>query len=207
LWLLSGVSIFRVGKHNPKQHPNLSDKEYHHFAEQFTDMILDRRKPWVFQHFLYGGFQNVPTREELNSGQLALQVLHARNEGGVLWETWVTDALIREDRQRLVPYFKKHAQRKRLTKDELARLLEVGKSSVLRKSFKELARPFSSHRGPKPKLPTGKYAEALETAELLKPAILKFLEIPKTSHTCPRLCSTCKKTTQQHANSCYAMSA
>jgi len=161
-------------------------------------MILDGRKPWVFQHFVAGGFQNIPTREELTSGQFALDVLYVRREGGAWWEPWLADALIQEDRQKLIPYFKKDAQRRKLTKDELARLLEVGKSSVLRNSFKELARPFSSHRGAKPKLPPGKYSEALETAELLEPAMLKLLD-PQTSHT---LVETLQYLQKDHPKAC-----
>jgi hypothetical protein len=160
-----------------------TDSEYQEFAEDFVDMILDSRKPWVFQHLIDGGFQTVPSWEDLNSGKFALEVLHTRREGGRLWEPWLFDALVNANRPLLIPYFKKHAQDKRLPKDALTRLLEIGKSSTLRKSFKALAKPFSSHRGPKPKLPTEKNAEARETAELLQPAILKLLEIPSTSHT------------------------
>jgi hypothetical protein len=161
----------------------MSEAEYQLFAEQFVDMILDSRKPWVLRYLIDGGFQTVPTWEDLDSGKFALDVLHAQREGGRLWEPWLIDALVNADRPLLVPYFKKNAQRKRLPKDALMRLLEMGKSPVLKKSFKALAKPFSSHRGAKPKLPTGKYAEARETADLLEPAILKLLEIPRTSRT------------------------
>jgi len=161
----------------------VGDEEYQRFAEQFVDMILDNRKPWLFQHFINGGFQTVPKREDLDSDEFARGLLWVRREGGALWEPWFADALIQADRQQLVPYFKKDAQKRKLTKDELKRLLEVGRSPVLRKSFKELARPFSSHRGAKSKLPVDKYADALKTAELLKPAIAKLLEIPETTRT------------------------
>jgi hypothetical protein len=167
-----------------RQMSRTTDDQYQRFAEQFVDMIFDSRKPWVFQHLVSGGFQNIPTWEDLNSGEFALQVIDVRRHRNTFWEPWVADALINEDRQKLVPYFKKDARDRRLTKDELVRLLEVGKSPVLKKSFKELASAFASRRGAKTKLPIFKYGDVLVKAELLAPAIEKLLEIiPKTSRT------------------------
>jgi hypothetical protein len=172
-----------VTNRKAKQRSSLSDEEYHRFATQFVDMILDSRRPWVFQHVLYGGLQNAPTLNDLNSEEFVLDLVYVQREGGVLWKPWVAEALITGDRERLVQHFEKFAKRKRLTKDEQARLLEVGKPSVLRKSIKELTSRFKSHRGPKHKLPREKYAALLATADLLQPPILKLLMVPETSRT------------------------
>jgi hypothetical protein len=169
-----------VATDRPKLPSKVNEIEYQRFAEQFVEMVFASN--WVFQHLLYGGFQTVPTWEELNSGEYALAVVEVSREGGVVWQPGLAYALIDEDRQWLVQYFKKDAQKRRLAKDALARLLEACKSSVLRKSFKELARPFSSHRGPKPKLPHDKYDDLVKTAELLRPAIVEILRT-NTSRT------------------------
>jgi len=176
--------FIRVAKRRPKRQSGASEAEYQRFAEQFVDMILDHRKPHLWRHFAYGGFQIPPTSKELNSDKFARDLLEVESEGGALWEFEVMEALLAHDRRILVPFIKKDARDKKWTRDELERFLEVGKSDVLRKSFKELARPFSSHRGAEVKLPVGEYHKVLETAELLKPAILDLIElIPKTTRT------------------------
>jgi hypothetical protein len=161
----------------------VTEAEYQRFAEQFVDMILDDRKPYLWQHFAYGGFQIPPTWKELNSDEFVLDLLEVRHEGGMLWECEVTEALLANDRRVLIPFIKKDSQDKKWTADELARFLEVGKSDVLRKSVKELVKPFSSRRGAESKLSIDGYPMALKTAELLRPMILQLLKIPKTNRT------------------------
>jgi hypothetical protein len=177
--------FIEVAKHRPKLPSKVSEIEYQRFAEQFVEMVFASN--WVFQHLLYGGFQTVPTWEELNSGEFALAVVEVSREGGVVWQPGLAYALIDEDRQWLVRYFKRDAQKRRLSKDELVRLLEACKHSVLRKSFKELARPFSSQRGPKPKLPLEKYDDVLKIAELLRPTIAQLLRMETTRTLAERL--------------------
>jgi len=80
-----------------------------------------------------------------------------------------------------VPYFKKLAIDGGLSKDHFERLLAVGKSSVIRESLKKLGKRFSFHRGPKAKLPVWRYAEIHKVAEMLRPAIQKFLELDRST--------------------------
>jgi hypothetical protein len=188
-----------VAKRRPKRQSGASDLEYQRFAEQFVDMILDDRKPHLWRHFAYGGFQIPPTWKELNSDEFVLDLLDVQREGGALWEYEIMEALLARDRGILVPFIKKDAQHKRWTGDQLARFLEVGKSDVLRKSLKELARPFSSRRGAESKLSVREYSIAFETAELLRPAILQLLKIPKTSRT---LVDTLEYLQQDHPEAC-----
>jgi hypothetical protein len=58
--------FIRVAKHRPNLQSKVTEIEYQRFAEQFVEMVFASN--WVFQHLLYGGFQTVPTRKELNSG-------------------------------------------------------------------------------------------------------------------------------------------
>ncbi len=158
-------------------------------------MILDSTQPWLFQHFIDGGFQQIPTWEDLNSGEFALDLLNVKREGGALWEPEFAEALVEEDRHKLIPWFKNHARRRKLTSDEMARLLGMGKASVLRKSLKKLGATFQFHRGAKPKLPVGEYYRVSATAQLLRPAIFKLLsELNSgTSHTVPEILQYLRK--------------
>jgi len=160
-----------------------SDEKYQRFAEQFVDMILDSRNPRLFSYLIHGGFQTVLTSKDLNSEELAYEVLSVLKEGNRLWEPEISDALLNEDQEKLVRYFKKTAKKNRLSQDALARILETGKPEVMRKSFKQLWKQLSSHRGPRPKIATQKYGDILKTADLLKPAIKKLLEMPETTRT------------------------
>jgi hypothetical protein len=163
-----------------------AERAYTRFADQFTDMILDPNKEWLIEYLMARGFETVPTWEELNSDKFALSVLDKLRLGSWLVEQWLYEALRAKDREKLVPYFKNLAQSGGLAKDDLDRLLAVGKSAVLRESLKKLGASFSSHRGPQPKLPVWRYSELLKTAELLKPAIQKVLELAgTTSRTLP----------------------
>jgi hypothetical protein len=81
----------------------------------------------------------------------------------------------------------------KLTRDQMSRLLACGNSTVLRGSLKALGRSFTFHPGAKPKLRLEHYHLVREIAELLQPAILKYLEIPKTSRTPPETLRYLKK--------------
>ena len=191
----------RVAKHRPKPESKVNEAEYQHFAEQFVDMILDSSQPWLFQHFVDGGFQQIPTWEDLNSGEFALDLLIVKREGGALWEPEFANALINEDRHKLIPWFKKDATKRKLTGDEMARLLGMGKASVLRKSLKGLEATFKFRRGAKPKLPVGQYYRVSAMAEILRPAILKLLNElnSETSHTVSEILQYLRK---DHPEAC-----
>jgi hypothetical protein len=170
-----------VAKRETKARLNVSDAECQHFAEQFADMILDPKRPWLIQYLLVKGFETVPTWEELESDEFALTLLNKLQDESWLWEAWFYEALQVRDREKLVPYFRKLAVDGGLKKDHFDRLLAVGKSSVIRQSLKKLGKRFSFHTGPKAKLPVWRYTEVYEVAEMLRPAIQKFLELDRST--------------------------
>jgi hypothetical protein len=149
-----------VAKHESKARLNASDTECQRFAEQFADMILDPKRPWLIQYLLVKGFETVPTWDELESDEFALTILNKLQDEPWLWETWFYEALQIRDRGKLVPYFKKLAIDTGLNKDHFERLLAVGKSSVIRQSLKKLGKRFSFHPRPKAKLPVWRYSES-----------------------------------------------
>jgi hypothetical protein len=162
-----------------------TDAEYQRFAEQFADMILDPKRPWLIRYLLVRGFEIVPTWEELESDEFALSILNKLQEESWLWEAWFYDALRAGDRGKLVPYFKTLAIDGGLTKEHFQRLQAIGKSSVIRQSLNKLGKRFSFHRGPKPKLPVSKYREVYEVAETLRPAIETFIELTQNTGRTP----------------------
>lgn len=162
----------------------ISEGEYKRFAEQFADCILDPRKRWLVDFVLNNGFAYIPTEEEITSGRFAQRVLKSfRQEPWGLIEISVNEALTKPDPRALAAWILKRSIECKLTRDQMSRLLDCGNSTVLRKSFKALGKTFNSEPGAKPKLRREQYPLLLETAEMLQPAILKFLAIPKTSRT------------------------
>jgi len=176
----------------------VSKAEYQLFAEQFADRILDPRQRWLVDFVLNGGFADITTEEEITSGRFALRVLKSfRQEPWGLIEVSVYEALAKPDRNALAAWILRHTLRCRLTTDQMARLLDCANSTVLRKSFKALRKTINSEPGAKPKILLEQYPVLLETAEMLRPAILKFLAIPKTSRTLGETLSYLKKDHRQ----------
>ncbi|MGA2337434.1 MAG: hypothetical protein ABSG08_18845 [Terriglobales bacterium] len=158
--------------------------EYQRFAEQFADRILDPRQRWLIDFVMNNGFADIPTEEEITSGRFALRVLKSfRQEPWGLMEASVAEAVTKPDRNALAAWILKHTVRCRLTTDQMARLLACSNATVLRKSFKALRKTINSEPGAKPKILLEQYPVLLKTVEMLHPAILKFLAIPKTSRT------------------------
>jgi hypothetical protein len=151
-----------------------SDEEYQRFSEQFADVILDPRQKWLAQYLLTGGFGQIPTEQEINSGAFALRVLEFLKRD-YLVEEWLYEALNRGDKRLLIPWIKLATRNFKTTREEMSRLLSLGKPSVLRNSAKQLTDVFKFHRGPRPKLPSRQYAEILRLAEVLRPAVLELL--------------------------------
>lgn len=158
--------------------------EYQRFAEQFADCILDPRQPWLIDFVLNNGFADIPTEKEISSGRFALRVLKSfKQEPAGLIEVSAYEALTKPDPAALAAWILRQSIECKLTKDQMSRLLECGTSAVVRNSLKALGKTFNSEPGAKPKLPLEQYPALLKTAEMLQPAILKFLVVPKTSRT------------------------
>jgi hypothetical protein len=132
-----------VGKHRLNRQSNPSAEEYQRFAEQFIDGILDSRQPWLIEYVLAGGFSRIPTEEEIESGNLALSILH-RLGGDRFVEQWKYDALLNRDHPPLVVWIKKVTSEQKRTKDEMSRLLACVNSKVLRRSLKALQKKMRS---------------------------------------------------------------
>jgi hypothetical protein len=161
----------------------LSKAEFQRFAEQFADCILDPRQQWLIGFVMTDGFAYIPTEEEITSGKFALRVLKSFEQEPGLIEVSVYDALTKPDRGALAAWILKRSIACKLSRDQMSRLLACGNSTILRESFKALRKQFNAEPGAKPKLPLGQYPVLLETVEMLQPAILKFLAIPKTRRT------------------------
>jgi hypothetical protein len=172
-----------VLKRRAKTSPKVSDAEYKRFAEQFADCILDPRQPWLSRFVATGGFAHIPTEEEIASGKFALRIMTSFERETALLEVSVYEALTKPDRRALAAWILERSIACKLTRDQICRLLACGNSTVLRKSLKALGKSFTFHPGAKPKLRLEQYPLVRETAELLQPAILKYLAIPKTSRT------------------------
>jgi hypothetical protein len=92
--------------------------------------------------------------------------------------------VLERSKEKLVPWAKQQAKERKLTKDEMARLLDSLKSEKLKQSLKGLRDSFRFRRGPTPRIAQDQYKALLKTAELLRPAVSKLLvESPSTSHT------------------------
>ncbi len=165
---------------------NVSDSEYQHFAEKFTDMILDPKRSWLIEYLLARGFDRVPTWEELKSEDFAFAVRDRLRGDSWLWETSFFEALRSRDREQLVPNFKESAVKGGLTHDHLERLLAVGNTATIKDSLRKFGGRFTTQRGPKARLPVWRYSELLTIADLLRPAIQKLLGLlENTSRTVP----------------------
>jgi hypothetical protein len=171
----------------------VAEGEYQRFAEQFADCILDPKQPWLSRFVATGGFANIPTQEEVASGKFALKMLGSFERETDLFEVSVYEALTKPDRRALAAWILERSIACKLTKDQMSRLLACGNSTVLRESLKALGRRFTFQPGAKPKLRLEHYHLVREIAELLQPAILKYLKIPKTSRTLPETLRYLKK--------------
>jgi len=173
-----------VPRQRKRTDPRPSDEEYQRFSEQFVEVILDSRQQWLFRYLKRGGLGQIPTEEEIKSGDFAFRVLEFL-ERDWLMEERLYDAFDQHDKKILIPWIKRSIMNQKATKDEMDRLLSLGRPAVLKNSAKQLTDVFKFHRGPKPKLPAGQYAKALATAELLRPAVLRLLQEldSETSHS------------------------
>src|SRR5438309_9051995 len=97
--------------------PKPTEQEYQSFAERFVDMVLDPRQPWLINYLLVGGFEMIPTEEEIKSGEFAYRVLTLIRQDWMV-EQWLGNALFQRDRRKLVPWIKKRTIKSKLTKDE-----------------------------------------------------------------------------------------
>jgi hypothetical protein len=143
-----------------------------------------------------GGLEHIPTEEEIESGKFALDVLNRIDRGETqLIETAIYDALSTRDRQVLMPYTKEWAMHAAFSREQMAMLLKVGRSSTLQHSFKKLKSTFGFRVGGKTKLAPNQYARTLERAEQLRPAIEKILkeQASDTAHSLPEILQYCKK--------------
>jgi hypothetical protein len=186
LWPLVGYFIPTVPKRLEKLKSTVSDAEYQRFAEQFVELIVDPKQEWMVLYLMTGGFDQVPTDDEVESGKFALKVLNRLERGETqLIEVSLYEALTTGDREVLVPHTKEWATAARLTDVQMRLLLRIGKSSFLRQSHKQLGSRFRFHRGPKAKLALSQYHKVLERAEQLRPAIEKVLTelASPTAHT------------------------
>src|ERR1035438_7716920 len=98
-----------------KARPNeLRNDEYQRFAEEFVDLIVDPKRPWLIRYIVTGGLDRIPTDEEMDSGDFALRVLNymrlLEQEGTEIIEASLYKALNDGDRAFLVPYTRKWAE-------------------------------------------------------------------------------------------------
>lgn len=153
------------------------------FRRTIVDGFLDIKQPWITQYLLAGGFNRIPTWEELRSGKFAFKVQEALKSDTELWESWLYEAIVDGDRDKLVPYIVERCGKSQVNADDMARLLASICPVVLRESQKQLERKFTFHPGAKAKIPVSQYPHLVKTAELLQPAILSFLKLPRTTRT------------------------
>lgn len=169
--------------------------EYQRFAQQFVDLIVDPKRPWLVRYVVTGGLDRIPTDEEIDSGDFALRVLNRlrrlEQEGTEIIETSLYEALSDGDREFLVPYTRKWAEVAGFSREELRMLLKMGKSSSLKQSFKELNSKFAFRSGGKTKITHSQLGKIVNRAEQLRPAIEKVLKelSSQTSHTLEEILS------------------
>lgn len=163
-----------MDKHQSKQQSLPTDEDYLQFAERFIDAVLDPRQPWLVQYILAFGFPPVPTWYQIDSGALASKMRQALDAEHWNVDEWLYDALQTGDRKTLIAYFTEEATERKLTTDELSRLLACTDFKQLKKSLKGLAKPFKFRPGPTPPIER-QYDEALKCAERLYPLLLEFL--------------------------------
>ena len=182
---------------------NVSETEYHRFAEQFVDLLVDPKRSWFIRYIVTGGLDHIPTDEEIDSGDFALRVLNRLEEGEAeMIEVSLYKALNTGDREVLVPYTRKWAQGYGFSRENLRMLLKMGKSSSLRHSFKRLNSKFDFRSGGKIKISPSQYDKILKRADLLRPAMEKILNelSSDTSHTLEEILDYCRKDHQEACN-------
>lgn len=158
------------------QTKTVREEEYREFANTFVDLLLDRRKEWLFFFIWNDGLATVPTDDQLHSGALAAKI--------ALTVCTATDWLIPEnifeaykdrDREPLIEWIFHRTKQAALTREAMTRVLAIGKDKPLQRSLKDLKAVFSFQRGPTTKLPPSKYRDALRTADTLRPCIASLL--------------------------------
>jgi hypothetical protein len=175
--------------------------EYQQFAEQFIGAVLDPRRPWLIEYLLRFGFPAVPSEEDIASGRLAIKIHEAISlEKWGSW--WLFEALQERNREKLVPWAKQQARKRKLTTAEITRLLDSTRSETLKRSLKGFRATFRFRRGPKPHITQDEYTTLLETANFLLPAVSKLLaelssgdshrEIPKDMYEAHADADACK---------------
>jgi hypothetical protein len=172
-----------VRKTATKPKPTPSKDEYRRFAERFVDGILDPKQPWIIQYLLVGGLDHTPTWEELQSGTFAFKVQRALRSDSFPTEEWLAEALNNRDRDPLVAHILRRCATRKFNEDEMSRILASVNPTVLRASQKKLGKNFTFYSGAKAKIPVSQYPHLIKTAEVLKPAILSFLKLPRTTRT------------------------
>jgi hypothetical protein len=172
-----------VPRHEPQGRLPTTEVLYQQFAEQFIDAVLDPGRPWLVEYVLTFGFPPIPTQQDIESGRLAIK-MHEAVTSGWFVEAWFGELVLERNKEKLVPWAKQQAKERKLTKDEMARLLDSLKSEKLKQSLKGLRDSFRFRRGPAPRVAQDQYKALLKTADLLRPAISKLLvELSSTSHT------------------------
>lgn len=177
----------------------VSERAYQRFAKQFVDLIIDPKRPWLIRYIVAGGLSQVPTDEEIDSGDFALRVLNRidrlEKEGTEIIEASLFEALNNRDRDFLVPYTRKWAQEAGFTRGDLRMLLKMASSSSLKQSFKNLKSKFAFRSGGATKITRNEFEEILSRAEQLRPAVEKILtELgSQTSHTIEEILAYCRK--------------
>jgi hypothetical protein len=182
-----------------------SDAEYQRFAEQFVDFILDPKRPWLVRYIVAGGLNDIPTDEEMDSGDFSLRVLNRIDrldkEGTEIIEASLYHALNERDKEFLIPYTRRWAHEAGFSREELKQLLKMGNSSSLKRSFKELNSKFAFRSGGQTKITRSQFEKILNRAEQLRPAIKKISDelSSNTSHTLEEILAYCRK---DHSEAC-----
>jgi hypothetical protein len=184
-----------VAKDRPKSRSAPRESEYLRFAEQFVDLLVDRKRSWFVRYIVTGGLDRFPTNEEIDSGDFALRVLkHLKRLETELIEVSLYEALKTGDREMLVPYTKQWATEAAFSREDLRMLLKMGNSSTLQGSYKRLNSEFDFRPGGKIKISPAQYDKLLKRAEQLRPAIEKILrELSSTTHTLEKILDYCRK--------------
>ncbi len=173
----------------------VSEAEYQRFAEQFVDLLVDRKRSWFVRYIVTGGLDHIPEDEEIDSGDFALRVLrHLKRAETELIEVSLYEALSTGDREMLVPYARQWAKEAAFSREDLRMLLKMGNSSSLKHSFKKLNLEFDFRPGGKIKISRPEFAKLLKRADQLRPAIKKILELtPGTAHSLEEILEYCQK--------------
>lgn len=153
-----------VEKRIRKTGTTLSEAQYQRFAEQFVDLVVDPKRPWLVRYIVTGGLNHIPTDEEIDSGDFALRVLNCldrlKREGTEIIEAELYEALDAGDREFLVPYTRKWAKEAGFSSQQLRMLLRMGESSSLKRSFKRLNSMFDFRPGGQTKLSRSQFHQS-----------------------------------------------